>query len=116
MWHATTTNEATDPTTSTTFRTSIHSMSRSTTPIACELTFGIFCATVHVACDGSKSDAGFADERVWLTSACSDVFDFLIPLEDYFSFPGQTAFSRFALVSTASNSTTLLGKRCDWCG
>ncbi len=37
------------------------------------------------------SDTNFAEERVWLVSACADVFDFLVPLEDYFSFPGQAA-------------------------
>ncbi len=41
-----------------------------------------------------QNDLKFANERVWLTSACADVFDFLIPLEDYFSFPGPTALQQ----------------------
>ncbi len=41
-----------------------------------------------------QSDPAFAADKVWLISACADVFEFLVPLEDYFAFPGQAALQQ----------------------
>ena len=40
------------------------------------------------------NDPRFADDKMWLTTACGEVFDFLRPLEDYFAFPGVTALEQ----------------------
>jgi arginine decarboxylase len=39
-------------------------------------------------------DPRFADDKMWLITACGEVFDFLRPLEDYFAFPGITALEQ----------------------
>lgn len=41
-----------------------------------------------------KSDPRFADDKMWLTTACGEVFEFLRRLEDYFAFPGVTALEQ----------------------
>ncbi len=35
-----------------------------------------------------------ADVKMWLTTACGEVFDYLRPLEEYFAFPGVTALEQ----------------------
>jgi arginine decarboxylase len=42
-------------------------------------------------------DARHAEDRVWLTTACGEVFDFLRPLEEYFAFPGVSALQQLRL-------------------
>ncbi len=41
-----------------------------------------------------QQDPRHADDKMWLTTACGEVFDFLRPLEDYFAFPGVTALQQ----------------------
>ncbi len=39
-------------------------------------------------------DPQFADDKMWLTTACGEVFDFLQPIEEFFAFPGVTALEQ----------------------
>ncbi len=41
-----------------------------------------------------QKDPHQADDRMWLTTACGEVFDFLRPVEEYFAFPGTTALEQ----------------------
>ncbi len=39
-------------------------------------------------------DSRYAEDKMWLLTACDEVFDFLRPLEDYFAFPGPLALEQ----------------------
>lgn len=41
-----------------------------------------------------QDDLTHADEKMWLTTVCGEVFEFLMPLEDYFAFPGVAALEQ----------------------
>ncbi len=41
-----------------------------------------------------QQDPLHADDKMWLMTACGEVFDFLFPLEDYFAFPGVAALEQ----------------------
>ncbi len=38
-----------------------------------------------------QHDPKQADDQMWLTTACGEVFEFLRPVEEYFAFPGIMA-------------------------
>lgn len=48
-----------------------------------------------------------ADDKVWLTTACGEVFDFLLPIEDYFAFPGISAVEQLRSSLDRGNYTDL---------
>ncbi len=50
-----------------------------------------------------QQDSRHADDRMWLTTACGEVFEFLSPLEDFFAFPGVAALEQLRATFNRGN-------------
>ena len=64
-----------------------------------------------------QQDPRHADDKMWLTTACGEVFDFLRPLGRLFRLSrASPPWSSSVSASTAGRSTIWRDRRCDWCG